>query len=416
LYSKLFEKKFLKEIKQILFFSGGNSFAHLIQIVYAILVARSITPYQLGIYSGLYANIGISITLVNFGLDIWMLQKTQQHISLRELTGRVLSIKLLFGLIWGVLCLLLLPIFRPNVFTFFLVLIAIGDVFFESLITTILSAWNIQGKIKIINIFLLVFRFGKLLFLLVLLFYLNNISHVAIIGSRLFISLLGLVTSSILFSPIFKGVKIRTMFQMIKESLDFGFSEILAVIYGNIDLAILAFYSISDTGFYSPASGIIHALFIIPNSFYLFLLPRIAKKRSQLSKKGFKQLIFKIVLLFSVVGIILSLALLIGGEFAVNLVLGPRYLFTGDLLTLLSPVIFIKSVSFSFALIIIINGDQRKRLLPQFLVATINITLLILFIPIYGVIGVAWIYIASEMILLIGYGIIVIKSVYKTRK
>lgn len=60
-------------LKSLVIFSGGNFLAQIIMMVYAILIARFLGPSKLGIYSGIYAILGITITLVNFGLDIWML-------------------------------------------------------------------------------------------------------------------------------------------------------------------------------------------------------------------------------------------------------------------------------------------------------------------------------------------------------
>jgi len=411
LHSELNHKQFIKILRQISFYSGGNFVAQLIMMIYAILVARALTPFQLGIYSGLYANLGISISLVNFGLDIWMLNETQFHNSLRELAGKVISIKLLFGLIWFILCLLLLPITQPNIFSHILVLIALADIFSESLTKTILIAWNIQRKIKLINTIQLISRFGKIV-VLILLIYIDNISHVSIISSRFVISFSSLLASVIILKPIIKGGNFFPVIRIIKNSLYFGISEILAIIYGNIDITILTYYSISETGYYSPAIGIIHALFIIPNSIYTFLLPKVATSKSLHSRTGLRNLTLKVFLLFSLIGTALGISLLISGEYFVTFILGQSYLLTGELLTLLSPILLLKSISFGLALIIIVTGGQRKRLLPQLIVAFLKIILCVLLIPIYGVISVTWVYIVSETTLLIGYGYIVLKTLH----
>ena len=203
-------------------------------------------------------------------------------------------------------------------------------------------------------------------------------------------------------------IKINELIKIIKESAAFGFSEILAMIYANIDVAILTFFSISETGLYSPASGIIHALFIIPNSFYIYLLPKYSKQVSYNEESNFRNLTRNILLIFSLIGLIISLGLLIGGKLVINCILGEKYLVTGDLIRVLSPIMLFKSIAFGLALLIVISGNQKKRLLPQFIVSIFNITLNVLLLPYFGLFSVAWVYTSSELILMLGYLLIIV--------
>jgi O-antigen/teichoic acid export membrane protein len=116
------------------------------------------------------------------------------------------------------------------------------------------------------------------------------------------------------------------------------------------------------------------------------------------------------------VGITLNLLLLFGGELGVTLLLGPEYASTGYLLKILSPIMLFKSISFGLALIIIISGNQKKRLLPQLIVSLFNIAFNILLIPYFGLVSVAWIYTISELLLMIGYSIIVIRDKKNEKK
>jgi O-antigen/teichoic acid export membrane protein len=203
---------------------------------------------------------------------------------------------------------------------------------------------------------------------------------------------------------------------ILKRAVPFGFSDILAMIYGNIDVAILSFVSIKNTGLYSPASGIIHALFIIPNSIYVYLLPKYSKEITKGNKKYTQNSFLQILAIFTFVGITLNLLLLFGGELGVTLLLGPEYASTGYLLKILSPIMLFKSISFGLALIIIISGNQKKRLLPQLIVSLFNIAFNILLIPYFGLVSVAWIYTISELLLMIGYSIIVIRDKKNEKK
>lgn len=401
--------------KQISYYSSGNFIAQIVMMIYSIIVARALGPNQLGIYSGLYAILGTSISFVNFGYDIWILKETDRHNTLRELSGEVISIKLVLGGLWSLLIFTLLYSTRSEIYTIPLILMALGDTLSDRLLNTIIAAWNINRNIKQINTAILSSRILKLILLLSLIFV-NQASLNLIVSSRFLVSFITLSISLLVLKPIIKIPNFKYLFSSIKSSYEFGISEILSVIYGNIDIVILSYFSTVGTGYYSPASGIIHALFIIPNSFYTYLLPKYAKINFVENKKLTKKIFNKIILIFASIGLFMGLCVFLGGDFIVRTILGPSYAYTGELLTILSPILLIKSISFGLALIIVITGQQKYRLLPQFLVSLLTIILCLFFIPISGVNGVAIIYVLGESLLMIYYWIIVRKFSYTHSK
>lgn len=405
------------KVRQVTFFSGGNFLAQIIMMIYAILVARGLGPSQLGIYSGLYAILGVTITFVNFGLDLWMLKEAHSYPSIQVLTGKIIQIKLIFGSLWGFLCFMILPNVRSDIFSQGLVLLAVGDVISDVIFNTNITVWNIQRKVRNINILLLISRFGKLI-LLIILIYSNHISPITIVSSRFLVSLIVVFVSLVMIKPVIKVKFLKDILNIVRSSAVYGYSEILAMIYANIDVAILSFFSIAETGLYSPASGIIHALFVIPNSLFLFMLPRYSKTISvENSVNRVKPRIFtkKILCLFLLIGLFLGMGLVLSSKFLVISLLDYRYLYTGQLLMVLSPILFFKSITFGFALIIVVEGFQQKRLIPQLVVSVINVIANLILIPILGVMGVALIYVFSEFILFVLYGLIVI-SLYKNKR
>jgi O-antigen/teichoic acid export membrane protein len=413
--NSLYQDGGIRSIRHVSYFSGGGVLAQLIMMAYAIIVARALGPESLGIYSGLYAILGITITLVNFGLDQWTLKEAHNYESVKLISGKILGIKLALGACWGFLCLVLLPITRPTVFDVLLVLLAVTDVLSDVLFNTIVTAWTIQRDIKHINMMLLSSRGGKLV-LLILLIFLDIVSPTSIVASRLIISLFVLLMSLLILKPIITIKNSSELLSIIKSSTEFGLSEILAMIYANIDVAILTYFSISDTGLYSPASGIIHALFIIPNSLFIYLLPHYAKKFQQGAIFSVRAFSKNILMLFFLIGLILSAGIFISGEFMVTFLLDSRYLPTINVIRILSPIMLFKSLAFGLALIIVITGNQRKRLLPQLVVSIFNIVLNIMLIPYFGLMGVAWIYTISEFILMAGYLIIAIRVINNEEK
>jgi len=357
----------------------------------------------------LYAILGITITFVNFGLDLWILNEVHSQKSIRTLTGKVLHIKLIGGFIWTIGCLLILPSIRPEVFTLNIVFLAVCDVLADVLFNTLIASWNTQGKVKQINIFLITSRIGKLIFLCVL-SLLDCITLSSILFSRFIVSLLIFIGAATIVKPVLSKKDISEFPSILKSAAKFGYSEILAMIYANVDIAILSFFSFIDTGLYSPASGIIHAMFIIPNSAYAYLLPRFAKQMSSTEGKDYQRLAHKTLLFFTIIGMALTLGVLSTGRFVAATFLGSRFTESGNLLMILSPILLFKSVSFGLALLIIITNQQKKRLLPQLIIAILAIVLNLIFIPRFGVTSVAWIYVFGEFLLVIGYFLIIWRS------
>ncbi len=398
-------------MKEMSMFSGANLVAQIIMMVYAVLIARGLGPQQLGIYSGLYAIAGITVTIINWGLDTWILKEAYRANSIRVLTGDVLSLKTFLGIFWGLSLVIILPIIRPDFFSPLFVFIVVLDVFFDVTFNTFIASWNIQKKIKQITTMLLISRLGKFGLLIILLFF-NQLSLISISITRLTISFIVAGICFLYSRPILFNAFRSKFFSIIKSSSEFGYSEILAVIYANVDVAILTFISISiNVGLYSPASGIIHALFVIPNSIYSFLIPDFSKKFSSIESQKTKIEVIKIILLFFSIGLALFLFVGIFGKIIIVRILGSSFFETGNLIIILSPILLIKSIEYGLAIIIVAMGFQRKRLTPQFIVAFMNIILNIILIPAYGIFAVAWVYVISEFFLMIGYGVIVFKNI-----
>jgi O-antigen/teichoic acid export membrane protein len=83
--------------------------------------------------------------------------------------------------------------------------------------------------------------------------------------------------------------------------------------------------------------------------------------------------------------------------------LGEAYSTTGELLAILSPILFLKTVSFAAAAFLVAVDWQSHRLIPQAISAAVNIVLNLLVIQTLGIQGVAYVYVISEAVLLIGY-------------
>jgi O-antigen/teichoic acid export membrane protein len=155
-------------------------------------------------------------------------------------------------------------------------------------------------------------------------------------------------------------------------------------------------------GLYSPASGIIHALFVIPNAMFSVMVPVMTRLGAN-SIERFRTSLRVLFLSFFALGGVMWLAVGVLGKWVMLWLLGDEYQFSGYLLTILSSILFLKSINFACATMLVSVGLQQKRILYQLISAVFNIIANIIVIPIYGVTGVAWVYVVSEFIISIGY-------------
>ena len=204
-------------------------------------------------------------------------------------------------------------------------------------------------------------------------------------------------------------------FSVLKMAIPYGLSDFLVLIYMQADVTLLTIMRGSEAaGLYSPASGLINALFIIPSSIYQLTIPILArefKTNSYLSRRSIQRLSVG----FLVLGIILALGVGLFGGLIIRFLLGPKFYITSSLLTILSPLLFIKSLGFAWAAILVTVGWQKRRLIPQAISAISNVILNILTIPLFGLTGVAMVYLISEIILSAGYGGLALNLYHKIR-
>ncbi len=390
-------------VKNLAIFGSGNGIAQIFMVIYALLLARFLSPSGYGLFAGSYAIANLTAFLFNWGLDTWLLRETVIKGNGSQTTGTVLIIKMGFGVVWGLLLVSLLPIVQPQVYIRSFMAICVLDVLGEGLFTAQISLLNAKKNFHQASVLLLISRGGRLLGAVALIFTGFRDPLMFTLG-RYIATFIALICAFILSKPQFTYHKLDHYRQIYKKSLAFGLSDLLSAIYIQADISLLAIIngSRSAIGAYSPATGLISALFIIPNAFYLVILPNIIKViENQENRLGI--ILRRMFLGFSGLGLLLFSSIWIIGRPLTILILGPAYKTTGDLMAILSPILFMKSIEFGCAAVIVATGLQKYRLGPQLLSALTNVILNIIFIPIWGVWAVAYVYDLSELVLFIGY-------------
>lgn len=403
-----FNPKYLSLVNNIAAYSGSTTIAQFIMMVYVVLLARILGPAEFGVFSSAYALVGLTAFLLNLGMDTWLLRKAGLYPDVRFLSGKVLKIKAGIGVWWSIALVVLVPLIRPDLYSISMMVICSLDVWSDVCFNTQIQALNVQRRMKTIGWLMLLSRGGRITGLVILYFFgIDSAFYFAL--SRATATFIGLLAVTWFHRPKLNSQGFMTTRDVIKESLPYGVSDFLALIYTNADVTILALMAGTiAVGLYSPASGIIHALFVIPNALFTVIVP-ILTNLGVRDVSRFRKALPILFASFFIMGLSMWLILGFTARWLMPFLLGEEYQFTGEILGILSPIIFFKFISFACAVVLVCVGWQHRRLIYQMIAAVFNISANILIIPLYGINGVAWVYVISELLLVIGYGWVTIK-------
>jgi O-antigen/teichoic acid export membrane protein len=390
--------------KPILAFGSSSAAAQLLSMVYMLILARYLGPDSYGIYIAPFTICNLTSIMFNLGLDTWLLRSDTGKIPILNTTSRVLKLKIILGAIWGFLLLIFAPTLRPDLYPLLLLSIIIFDVWADSLLHTLLAALNVARKIRHYS-FMLLFARGIRVPMLLALILLNVKDVTLIAGVRTILTFLSMIIALRLVKPAKRVLAPQEGFEILKAAQPFAFSEILSIIYMQVDTTLLSLIkNQTAAGIYSPVSNLINALFIIPSSVHLYSLPILARAYKNNNLQNYITLTSKLLLGLFILGIIMTAGIgLLGGRLVVIL-LGDAYALAGTVIVILSPLLFMKSMEFGFVTNIIAMGKQGSRLIPQAISAILNIVLNIWAIPRFGETGAATAYVISELFLFAGYG------------
>ena len=405
-WSKLLAKfqgfYYSKVIQNIAMFGSASFIAQGLMAINAIVIARFLAPETYGIYIGTYSAVGLSSFLLNWGLDTWILRQGASVDNPQALAGRVMTIKAMLGIIWGPALFFLLPVLEPNIFQKPLIIISTFDVLCDGFFNAQLATLNAQKRVSVVSSLLLASRVGKLLSTFCVV-GLGARSSISIAEARLAANVIGLIVTSLALRPKF-GTKFIQPIQTIQKSMPFALSDLLATIYLQADVTLLALI-LGDrkaVGWYASAESLVNAFFAIPAAAYQISLVALMRFDGH-EVKSIRRVVMKMFLGFLALGVLLWLGLWLSGGILIKLILGPAYKTTGDLLSILSPILLLKSLSFAGAALLIAVGWQKYRVVVQVVSAAVNLLLNVLVIKLFGIWGVAAVYLISETILTAGY-------------
>jgi O-antigen/teichoic acid export membrane protein len=385
---------------------GGTLAAQALTALILVLNARYLGADRYGLYAASFALATLTASLFGLGFDIWLLREgARQRQRIAQFVRAGVGWKVILGLPWLIILVVLAPAIKPSVFSAEMVLVSAVAVWLESVILTILSAYKAKLQNGIVVRILLAQR--VLLLLMTLVAMLTNVQSV------LSFALIRMVCTGILLVFVLRAFGSpltpdrREMKRIGPELIPYALADLLSTVYMQADVTILAVFTNSGTvGIYALAVGVLNALFQIPSAAYQVLLPTLSSLLSNESVDESYR--FRQTMRLTLLGMpALGAGLWLAGGLALSPLIpqffGLSYGLSGTLIWILSPILYFKAISYGLISVLLATGHQHGRLFAQALSALGNIAANIIVAPTFGALGVAWVYVASEIVLCAGY-------------
>ena len=378
-----------------------------IQAAYFIILARSLGTENYGSFVGITALASLLSPFVALGSDdILVKQVSVNRGVFPTYWGNALLI-LLFNSIFLTSCLLLISkfIFPNNVSLYSIGLILIADLFYLNLQDTSNKAMRAVGIIKKAAQLIVLSTLGKLLAILGIITFINNLDFSAEVNIQTW-SVLYFISSLLVglfaFLTINKTVgKPKLMLSRLKSDIRQGIYFSLGMsasnINNNIDKTMLvSMASLDATGVYGSAYRFINIGNVPMQSVFNATYPRFFQYGSQGWDKclNFAKKLLPLIVGYGVLSFV-------GFQFFAPLVpkiLGAQYQNVISTLRWLAPLPFITALQLLISNTLTGLGHQKARSVIQVISAVLNVCLNIWLIPIYGLYGAIWATLTSDTI------------------
>ncbi len=380
---------------------GGVILARLLNTITQIALARWMGVADFGLYTSLYTLLGPIVTIASLGLDMWLLRRGGDIATLDDNISRVFSLRLIATtllMLVGVAAMLLSK--QPEL-TWPLVVNAAIGLSCELWLVTAHTALRAQVR-NIAGATLQAGVAGLTLAVIWLLWNQSNTVLAATTGRML----AGLVGLAWLIWLLRKSLHITwqpaRLLTIIREARAFLASDILALITLKADLTLVALLlGTIAAGTYAPALLIINTTFLVPQVVWQVLLPIIA--RQEHASPARRRIVAAAIGGSLFYGLGWAVTFAFGAEFVMNLVYSQQYSDAIPLLRIMSIIPLLKSFNFCWAMLMIAYDAQSLRSKLQTIGAAVNVLGNIICIPLFGLAGASWIYVATESTLLIAY-------------
>lgn len=365
-----------------------------------IALARWMGVLDYGLYTSLYTLLGPVIVISSLGLDTWLLRQAGNPTTLSKAISQVFSLRLVLtsGLMGVAIVGLVLR--GEARLTIPIVLAAALGLGCEILLTTAHTA--LRAQVRNLAAGLLQVFVASLMIALVVMFWDDRRPVLTVAVYRLAADLAGVALAAwLLHRSLQLIVNPGQVWSMVRAARIYFVSDILAAITLKADLTLVALLIGSlAAGIYGPALVIVNTTFLVPHVLWQVLVPVLARQSTGHRLKVIFWLDFGCSLCY---GLFWTGVFWWGAEWIVHIIYGQEYSAAAPLLQIMSLIPLLKSLSFCWVALMVARDQQVLRTKLQAVGSVVNAAGNLLLIPLFGLAGAAWINLATEVVLLIGY-------------
>lgn len=373
----------------------------LVSLIYTIFLARVLGVVDYGLYIVALSYFSISSSIADFGINQYLVKELsadKNKLSLllpNALILRMVSVGLIF-----IFTALFLLIFDRNHMRVGLILLSILSSFPQAFGFTLESVFISMQKIIFPSIAAILINLTTVFFGI----YLVSLGHgpigaiLAVFLGQIFYALFYIILFRKYRLEFFNSIKFKYFIQVFKQTLPYGFLMVLGLMYFKID-GILLNYMVGsyETGIYGIAYKFLEAVVFVPSAITVSLFPVLSKLSSQNSGDVYR-IYKKALLIFFGISIIIAVA-----YFTILPVI--ISVFLSDYVKSI-PVVRILAFTIPFLFMISVQGSvllSNNKFLKGLIFLSVfnlllNITLNLIYIPIYSYFASAYITVFSDLI------------------
>lgn len=385
----------------------GKIITVLLGLLTTILLTRYLGVLGFGQFNLIIAYLTFAATLADFGLGTVLTREVAKGKARQEIVSNLFTLRLILGLgFLGLFVLLSFFLPYPEIVKTGIVIYALGNL--------MLLAYNMclaffQGELRMEKQ-MITQIIGSALTLALTAFFINrNFSFEWFVIAQVIGNIAMFIAGySLLGSNIFFGVRKSIVWNIIKEAWPFSLSAIVTVMYFRIDIILLSFFKDPqlkpDVGIYATAYKIFEVLFVFGTFFSNSLFPLFVK---MLKTKEFKEIFRQSLFISFLIACIVIVVVMLFAEFVIRVVAGDAFIVASLPLRILAFSFGISLFTNLYYNLIVALGRQKKIILVGIIAFAFNIVANIIFIPQFSYIASAIITVATTLIILIGYLLII---------
>lgn len=383
---------------------------------YSIFLARSLGVAEFGVYSFSVAWLLLASVVADFGLSRYFIKDSiTDNKKIPEMVGKVIVARLGLSIL-AMFLVLVVVIFDQNLSRGWVLMLCMLTLIPQIFSVTWDNLLTGAGKFWLLAVIQIISMISTVVMGVFLVLYQSSAA----------MAILAIVINQIIMAGgVYWWLKpkwdwpnvthILAWTELWKGSLPYGIMALLGLIYFRIDSILLGLLKGNfEVGIYGVGYKVLEAIVFIPTSLAVVLFPSLVKLHQINSEKITK-------LVWQIVGVMFSLGVLIAGLIYLVLPLLviqvlPAYQQSIEVIKILVLSIPWMFVHIPLAQVLLSSDRYLRRIIGYSLLpVTVNIVLNLIYIPVYGVAGAAWISVLSDVLsaLIIGW---LVMQVIKDRK